>query len=385
MKKKLPAALKEAKKTRLKPKEDEAEKKYDAALVDAKQKLPGVIAETIESDLVEKVKEEAKRSFDGMTYNERQVYVLKNLDAPHLVLNTPPNSPEELVRPPSLPRYPDGTLKPSFVHHGPELSGVGTKLLDHRTPEQARAWLFDWIKEPRHYSSYTVMPNLRLTDQEAMNLVEHLLAQKRDTVKTFDTGKPVPEGEKPKEIADAWAAGLGPVDSGKLIELTAFFLRSRYSPQTAVRKADDATELKSLAIEALTSPVHDVEAAKAEVEAILQGQGGPTTRPVVALASADASADADAAAGGPSTQPSSSSSSTASTAPVAPKDELRMIFLGKKLIGHYGCMSCHAIHGTETLTSPCADLSDWGQKQVSKLDYAYLDPHKVEESPRRRT
>ena len=128
------------------------------------------------------------------------------------------------------------------------------------------------------------MPNLRLTDQEAMNLVEHLLAQKRDTVKTFDTSKPVPEGEKPKEIADAWAAGLGPVDSGKLIELTAFFLRSRYSVQTATRKADDVTELKSLAIDALTSPVNDVEAAKAEVEAILQGKGGPTTRPMVALA-----------------------------------------------------------------------------------------------------
>src|SRR5207237_5888210 len=61
------------------------------------------------------------------------------------------------------------------------------------------------------------------------------------------------------------------------------------------------------------------------------------------------------------------------------KDQKRMVFLGKKLIANYGCMSCHAINGAENLSSPCANLSDWGQKGIDKLDFGYLDPHKVHE------
>ena len=53
----------------------------------------------------------------------------------------------------------------------------------------------------------------------------------------------------------------------------------------------------------------------------------------------------------------------------------QLIFLGKKLVSHYGCMQCHAINGAEAMSSPCANLSDWGQKQVSKLDYGYLSEH----------
>src|SRR4051812_41522910 len=64
------------------------------------------------------------------------------------------------------------------------------------------------------------------------------------------------------------------------------------------------------------------------------------------------------------------------------RDEQRMVFLGKKLISNYGCMSCHAINGAENLSSPCASLSDWGQKAVSKLDFGYLDPHKVHGLPK---
>src|SRR5207248_3170702 len=59
------------------------------------------------------------------------------------------------------------------------------------------------------------------------------------------------------------------------------------------------------------------------------------------------------------------------------KDEKRLVFLGKKLISNYGCMNCHAINGTETMSSPCANLSDWGQKAVDKLDFGYLEHEKL--------
>ncbi|MEX1277321.1 MAG: c-type cytochrome [Bacteroidota bacterium] len=54
----------------------------------------------------------------------------------------------------------------------PELTRVGSKV----SPD----WLFDWLKNPRHYNTEARMPSLRLTDDEARNLVAFLSAQKDD-------------------------------------------------------------------------------------------------------------------------------------------------------------------------------------------------------------
>ncbi|HTL31047.1 MAG TPA: multiheme c-type cytochrome, partial [Tepidisphaeraceae bacterium] len=259
-----------------------------------------ITAETGKEPDDKAVTTEAQKLYDGMTYNDRQLYVLENL--------------EQLPGATEVLKYPDSSPKPIFMHHGPELSGVGTKLLSGRTREQAIEWVYNWLKEPRHYSEYTVMPQLRLSDQQAIDLAEFLLAQTREANKPGDT----------------WKAELTPIDSPKLIELTSLFMRARFSVLKSIEKADDDTELTALAIDALTTPVQPKDQATAIVSKMS-------------------------------------------------KDDKRLVFLGKKLIAHYGCMSCHAINGAENITSPCANLSDWGQKQVSKLDYGYLDPHHVEE------
>lgn len=54
--------------------------------------------------------------------------------------------------------------------HGPELSGLGSKV----SPE----WLYTWIKNPKHFSPNTRMPNLRLSDQEASDITSFLLQDK---------------------------------------------------------------------------------------------------------------------------------------------------------------------------------------------------------------
>lgn len=51
--------------------------------------------------------------------------------------------------------------------HGPNLRGVATKV----TPE----WLFAWLKDPSAYWSETRMPNLRLSDQEAADIVAYMM------------------------------------------------------------------------------------------------------------------------------------------------------------------------------------------------------------------
>jgi cbb3-type cytochrome oxidase cytochrome c subunit len=49
---------------------------------------------------------------------------------------------------------------------GPELSGLGSKT--------SYAWLYSWVKDPKHYWPGTRMPNLRLSDAEAADVAAYL-------------------------------------------------------------------------------------------------------------------------------------------------------------------------------------------------------------------
>ena len=308
---------------------EKAKGNLPAAIEKARAALPQTIAAAVPAELTKRVADEAKVIYDRMSYNERQLFISENFE-PTSVITEPEvvltgQTPRKAMT--DLPTYPDNTPKPIFQHHGPELSGIGTKLLAGRKPEEARAWLHAWLREPHHYSSYTLMPNLRLTDQQALDIAEYLLAQTR-------------EANKP---GDAWKAEVTPPDQAKLSELVAFFLRSRFSVKTAEQKAveewvTDAAgkrspgEVTKLAVDALTTPATPKEEAEKKV----------ATMSLV---------------------------------------DKQMVWLGKKLVGHYGCMSCHQINGMETATSPCANLSDWGQKGLNKLDFAYLDEHKAHSLP----
>lgn len=55
---------------------------------------------------------------------------------------------------------------------GPDLKGLGSKL--------KADWLYTWLKNPRHYSPNTRMPNLRLSDQEAADITTYLLSMKNE-------------------------------------------------------------------------------------------------------------------------------------------------------------------------------------------------------------
>src|SRR5215470_2486267 len=73
------------------------------------------------------------------------------------------------------------TLRRRF---GPNLDGIGTKA----KPE----WIYAWVKDPKVYFPETRMPNLRLTDREAMDITTYLTTLK------------APEGWTPGEAqADA--------------------------------------------------------------------------------------------------------------------------------------------------------------------------------------
>jgi mono/diheme cytochrome c family protein len=54
-----------------------------------------------------------------------------------------------------------------FPDHGPDLGGMGSKT--------SLEWLYGWLMNPSHYWSETVMPDLRLTPQEAMDIAAYLM------------------------------------------------------------------------------------------------------------------------------------------------------------------------------------------------------------------
>jgi cbb3-type cytochrome oxidase cytochrome c subunit len=60
--------------------------------------------------------------------------------------------------------------KADALRHGPDLSGIGSKV--------APDWLFTWLLDPKSLWPGTNMPNLRLTEQEAADLVAYLMTKR---------------------------------------------------------------------------------------------------------------------------------------------------------------------------------------------------------------
>lgn len=71
--------------------------------------------------------------------------------------------------------YPEGfRTKRGFLEDefATNLFGSGNKL--------NRRWLFNWLKKPTHYFPETQMPDLRMTDQEAVDVAEYLLSLRKE-------------------------------------------------------------------------------------------------------------------------------------------------------------------------------------------------------------
>ena len=156
-----------------------------------------------------------------------------------------------------------------YRRRGPALVGTGTKL--------DAGFVYEWVRNPRHYWEETYMPDLRLTDQEAADIT-------------------------------AWLMGL----------------ESNGFASMAVPQAD-AGELDELTSEFLRTSLPDAMAA-------------------------------DRLAG------------------MSERDKL--LFSGEWLIRRHGCFGCHEIGGFEEAQKIGVDLSTWGSKMVTRLDFGYIDiPH----------
>jgi cytochrome c2 len=58
-------------------------------------------------------------------------------------------------------------------------------------------------------------------------------------------------------------------------------------------------------------------------------------------------------------------------------DKAKTLFLGEKTLNKYGCFGCHMIQGFETAQGIGTELSTWGSKRVSQIDFGFTEPSEI--------
>jgi mono/diheme cytochrome c family protein len=76
-------------------------------------------------------------------------------------------------------------LTGTYRQFGPNLSGIGSKA--------SRDWIYHWIRDPRAWNPDTKMPNLRLSEPDALDITEYLGTLKAPAA--FD-GRPLPKTDE---------------------------------------------------------------------------------------------------------------------------------------------------------------------------------------------
>jgi cytochrome c2 len=237
--------------------------------------------------------DDAKERFAAMSYRDQVVYAMKHFKSdlnavfePHTV----------------------GADEPVFTRFAPELSSIGSKF---KSDEQGMQWLYDWLRDPRHYSSYTKMPSLRLTEQEALDLAAYLMTLRANTA--FEdklAGSTITLSGDAREQIDAW-------------------MRLALAGQNSEARTGD----------------------------IMNDVGGELTGTLISGLTKSLGEEV----------------ATALVEPLSIADK-RALFVGSKAINHYGCYACHTIPGFEETVRPGTELSDWGIKDIHKLDFGFYHP-----------
>lgn len=325
---------------------DKAEKQQDKL-----SSLSGDDRQALKQTFLDESAAEAKAAFEEMSKNDRVRYAVRRFTREHRDEAMTTKKTETFLA--DIEGRAADPFKlyvpPEFVRHGPELSGIGTKLVnnpdDPKQVEHGKRWLYTWLKDPQHYSSYTVMPRMfrdnyyqqlppeeraLKNDQDIMDMAAYLMTQRHDT---FD---PSPIESTPAHNAEQ--------------ERLILLLLGGQNTESVAKKILSDEKMDP------SEPYGPLTRAIVAQTYRSFGGGDEGKQKVAALIKSKS-------------------------------DSLRdrqQLFFGMKMIAHYGCFSCHKIAGFEDATPVGTDLSLWAQKFLSQLDFAFYShvfEHEREENP----
>ena len=197
---------------------------------------------------------------------------------------------------------------------GPDLSDLGGKFAGFADADK---WLYSWIKEPTKYHARTVMPNLYI-DEEVI----------KDSAGDDVLVDPV---------LDIVAYLLG--------EGSEWHVADEDFSLNAVQEGGELGEaLEDLLLVNLTDSFYDAVAKE------YAKNGIPLNATGIKVSEEELRRD------------------TSSPLSI----DTKLVYIGRKALGKYGCYACHDIPGFEDAKPIGAGLADWGRKDPSKLDFGHI-------------
>ena len=197
---------------------------------------------------------------------------------------------------------------------GPDLSDLGGKFAGFADADK---WLYSWIKEPTKYHARTVMPNLYI-DEEVIkeSAGDDVLVDPVLDIVTYLLG----EGSE-WHVADEDFSLNAVQEGGELGEA-----------------------LEDLLLVNLTDSFYDAVAKE------YAKNGIPLNATGIKVSEEELRRD------------------TSSPLSI----DTKLVYIGRKALGKYGCYACHDIPGFEDAKPIGAGLADWGRKDPSKLDFGHI-------------
>lgn len=207
---------------------------------------------------------------------------------------------------------------PDKIQQGPDLSNLAAKFNQARNPN-GRAWLYTWLKEPTRYHVRTLMPDTILDPLESKDPQGNVIR----TDPAADIVEYMLSQQTDWEPAKGTIVEPNQAQLALLNELVEVNLRDTFYEAEAESFAKHGIPLSSGA---------DLKGAEREL--------------LVADPQFDAKSPLDV--------------------------DRKLMYIGKKVIGKYGCYGCHDIPGFEEAKPIGAGLAEWGRKEPSKLAFEHI-------------
>ena len=322
--------------------------------------------------------------------------------------------------------YDDPELKGMQANFGPDLSRIHEKI---KPGVDGFNWMYTWLKEPSRYHTRTKMPNLFLNPEgegdkyvdPAADIAAFLLAKGPTEFEKFKRGLSVLGVVCDDDFTAAEAAAMGVPHAGvRITEVLPGTAATRLSAgkdpagPVSLQTNDILLKLGSAAVrsvESMNDEIAKLPSGEPITLTFLRGQTQHTSQVQVstplddlvrlylkkALPSSTLVNEVITEKQFPVTHDAFEADKNGQVKPLSEfvkGDEIelahpvkdgkftaeewerqKLVYLGRKTIGRYGCFGCHDIPGFESAGPIGVALQDWGRKDTAKLAPEHIEEY----------